>query len=55
MFIVEALPFTVAMILVADSLASLLRRSQVVTRVVDYLFAGVFSAFAVKILTTQAR
>lgn len=55
MFIVEALPFTVAMILVADSLASLLRRSQMVTRVVDYLFAGVFSAFAVKILTTQAR
>ncbi|TJV08449.1 MAG: LysE family translocator, partial [Mesorhizobium sp.] len=25
------------------------------TRVVDYLFAGVFSAFALKILTAQAK
>ena len=35
--------------------ASMLRKSPTVTRVVDYLFAGVFSAFALKILTAQAK
>jgi threonine/homoserine/homoserine lactone efflux protein len=32
-----------------------LRKTPTVTRVIDYLFAGVFTAFAVKILTAQAR
>jgi threonine/homoserine/homoserine lactone efflux protein len=43
------------MVLAADKFAGLLRKSARVTRVVDYLFAGVFSAFAIKILTAQAK
>ena len=55
LFIVLALPVTVPMVLAADKFAGLLRKSRRVTRFVDYLFAGVFSAFALKILTAQAR
>lgn len=55
LFIPLALPVTIPMVLAADSFSKLLRKSPKVTRTVDYLFAGVFSAFAIKILTTQAR
>lgn len=55
LFIVVSLPVTVPMVLAADRFAGALRRSPRVTRIVDYLFAGVFSAFALKILTAQAR
>ena len=54
-FIVISLPVTVPMVLLADGFSALLRQSPRVTRVVDYLFAGVFSAFALKILSAQAR
>lgn len=54
-FIVLALPITAPMIIAADRFAGLLRKSPKVTRIVDYLFAGVFSAFALKILTAQAK
>ena len=54
-FIVVSLPLTIAMVIAADKLAALLRGNPRVTRIVDYVFAGVFSAFAVKILTAQAR
>jgi threonine/homoserine/homoserine lactone efflux protein len=30
-----------------------LKESPKATRVIDFMFAGIFSAFAVKILTTQ--
>ena len=55
LFIPLSLPVTVPMVLAADGFSKLLRKSPRVTRVVDYLFAGVFSAFALKILTAQAR
>ncbi|GHC74131.1 LysE family translocator [Limoniibacter endophyticus] len=55
MFIPLSLPFTIPMVLAADKFAGLLKKSPVVTRVIDWLFAGIFSAFAVKILTAQAR
>ncbi|MCT7377784.1 LysE family translocator [Chelativorans salis] len=55
LFIPLALPITTPMVLAADGFSKLLRKSPKVTRAVDYLFAGVFSAFAVKILTAQAR
>jgi threonine/homoserine/homoserine lactone efflux protein len=55
MFIAVSLPVTIPMVLAADRFAGLLRKSARVTRVVDYLFAGVFSAFALKILTAQTR
>lgn len=55
LFIPISLPVTVPMVLAADSFSSLLRKSPRVTRVIDYLFAGVFSAFALRILTASAR
>lgn len=55
LFIPLCLPITTPMVIAADRFAGLLRKSPTVTRVVDYLFAGVFSAFALKILTAQAR
>jgi threonine/homoserine/homoserine lactone efflux protein len=54
-FIVLALPITAPMVIAADRFAGLLKKSPRVTRIVDYLFAGVFSAFALKILTAQAK
>ncbi len=54
-FIALALPITIPMILAAHGFSSLMRRNPRVTRMVDWLFAGVFSAFAAKILLTQAR
>ncbi|MFI0842713.1 LysE family translocator [Mesorhizobium sp. IMUNJ 23232] len=55
MFIVLSIPVTAPMVIAADRFAGLLRKSPRVTRIVDYLFAGVFSAFALKILTAQAK
>ncbi|WP_157014482.1 LysE family translocator [Mesorhizobium xinjiangense] len=55
LFIPLSLPVTVPMVLAADGFAGLMKKSPKVTRVVDYLFAGVFSAFALKILTAQAK
>ncbi|MBX9453876.1 MAG: LysE family translocator [Mesorhizobium sp.] len=55
LFIPISLPVTVPMVLAADSFASMLKRMPRVMRVVDYLFAGIFSAFALRILTASAR
>jgi threonine/homoserine/homoserine lactone efflux protein len=55
LFIPLSLPVTVPMVLAAGRFAGLLRRSPRVTRMIDYLFAGVFSAFAIRILATEAR
>ncbi|MBO0903136.1 LysE family translocator [Jiella sonneratiae] len=54
-FIVFATPFSLAMIVAADRLAAALKRKPKITRAIDYVFASVFSAFAVKILMTQGR
>lgn len=55
LFIALSIPITAPMVIAADRFAGLLRGSPRVTRIVDYLFAGVFSAFALKILTAHAR
>ena len=55
MVIVVSVPITIPMILAADRFSLMLRSKPLVTRIVDWLFAGVFSAFAVKILMTQTR
>ena len=55
LFIPLSLPITIPMVIAADGFSRILRRTPTVTRVLDYLFAGVFSAFAIKILTAQAR
>jgi len=53
--IVIALPIAIAVVVSAHGLADWLKRKPQVMRVVDYVFAGVFSVFAVKILLTQSR
>ena len=55
MFIVLSVPATAPMVFAADRFAAAMKRNPRVTRFVDYLFAGVFSAFALKILTAQAK
>lgn len=55
LFIPLSLPITVPMVIAADRFSALLKRSPRVTRIIDYVFAGVFSAFALRILMTQGR
>ena len=52
-FVVIATPISVVMIASASRLGALLKRSPRVMRTVDWLFAGVFGAFAVRLLLTQ--
>ncbi len=52
-FIAFAMPITCAMVLAADRFSRLLRGNRRVSRAIDYLFAGIFGAFAVKILLTR--
>lgn len=55
LFIPICLPITTPMVVAADRLAGLLKHSPRVTRIIDWLFAGVFSAFALKIISAQAK
>ncbi|MEK1891173.1 MAG: LysE family translocator [Phyllobacterium sp.] len=55
LFIPMALPVVTPMIIAADRFSKLLKKNPTVTRVTDWLFAGVFSAFAAKILMAQAK
>jgi len=55
MFIALSIPVTAPMVFAAEKFSAAMKASPRVTRMVDYLFAGVFSAFALKILTAQAR
>nr|WP_272214003.1 LysE family translocator [Marinicella sp. W31]MDC2879940.1 LysE family translocator [Marinicella sp. W31] len=54
-FIAVALLPTIGIVLAADRLSGWLMTHKRILRGIDYLFAGVFSLFAVKILLTQAR
>ncbi|WP_420407802.1 LysE family translocator [Hoeflea sp.] len=53
--ILIALPVAIAVVLGANGLADWLKRKPQVMRVVDYVFAAVFSLFAVRIFLTQTR
>lgn len=53
--ILIALPVAILVVFGANGLADWLRRKPQVMRMVDYVFAAVFSVFAVKILLTQSR
>ena len=55
LFIPLALPVVAPMIIAADRFSKLLKKNPTVTRITDWLFAGVFSAFAAKILMAQAK
>jgi threonine/homoserine/homoserine lactone efflux protein len=54
-FMVVNIPVCGAFILGADRIAALLKTSSRATRVVDWLFAGVLGAFAVKLILTHTR
>ena len=54
-FIAFTAPMAAVMILAADRVIALLRDRPKVMRALDYSFAGLFSAFAVKILAASAR
>ncbi|WP_210496528.1 LysE family translocator [Microvirga antarctica] len=48
-------PMAALMIVFADKVIALLRRRPRVMRTIDYVFAGLFSAFALRILATSAK
>jgi threonine/homoserine/homoserine lactone efflux protein len=52
-FIVVAAPFTLGIILGADRIAGVLRRSPSVMRAADYFFATVLGAFAIRLLLAR--
>jgi threonine/homoserine/homoserine lactone efflux protein len=54
-FLIFTIPLCVLMILGAESVVESLRRQPRIMRMIDYLFAGVFGAFAVKILLTESK
>ncbi len=54
-FIVVNVPVCVPLIFSADKIAGFLKRSPKATRFVDWLFAGVLGAFAVKLVLTQTK
>jgi threonine/homoserine/homoserine lactone efflux protein len=54
-FVAFTAPMAAAMIMGADKVIALLRNRPKVMRALDYTFAGLFSAFAVKILAASAR
>ena len=54
-FIVVSIPVTAPMVLAADRFAAMMKKNPRITRIIDWLFAGVFSVFALKILTAQAK
>ena len=55
LFVVIAIPIVAPMILAADWMSATLRQKPIVTRVIDWLLACVFGAFAVRILLAQSR
>lgn len=54
-FVVLTSPLAILMILGAERFLRGLQRNPRVLRIVDWMFAGVFGAFAARILTTQGR
>jgi threonine/homoserine/homoserine lactone efflux protein len=53
LFYVLALPLTLPMVLAAGALTNFFRRSPRATRMIDYAFATIFGAFAIRILLTE--
>jgi threonine/homoserine/homoserine lactone efflux protein len=55
LFIAISIPITAPVILAAERFSAAMKANPKVTRVIDYLLAGVFSAFALKILAAQTK
>jgi threonine/homoserine/homoserine lactone efflux protein len=54
-FVAFSIPLALLMILGAERVIALLRSRPRVMRIIDYLFASLFGAFALKILATQGK
>jgi threonine/homoserine/homoserine lactone efflux protein len=54
-FVVFSYPLALLLVLGADRLVGTIRRRPRILRAIDWLFAGIFSAFAARIIATQAR
>ena len=54
-FVVFCLPFSILMVLAAERMVTKLKANPRAMRAIDWIFAGVFGAFAAKILVTQVR
>lgn len=54
-FLVMTIPLAILMILGAEKVIDTLKRRPAVMRMIDYSFAGIFGAFAIKILATQGK
>ncbi|SEC89424.1 Threonine/homoserine/homoserine lactone efflux protein [Rhizobiales bacterium GAS191] len=54
-YVAFTLPLAALLILVAERVIAALRRRPRIMRAIDYLFAGVFGAFAIKILAMEGR
>jgi threonine/homoserine/homoserine lactone efflux protein len=54
-FVLVNVPVCVGLILFADRIAVFLKRSPKATRIVDWLFAGVLGAFAVRLVVAESR
>ncbi len=54
-FVVFTIPMAILMILGAERLIDTLRTRPRIMRWIDYAFAGIFGAFAIKILATQGK
>ena len=55
LFVLESVPVVILIVLGAHSLSSWLKRQPKVMRIVDYVFAAVFSLFALRILLAHSR
>jgi threonine/homoserine/homoserine lactone efflux protein len=54
-FLVVSVPGTLPLILGAESIAAFLKRKPAALRAIDYCFAGVMAAFAIKLLLARAK
>lgn len=54
-FIPISLPFTVSMVLAADKFARAIKENPHFVRILDFLMAGIFTAFAVRLLVTEVK
>jgi threonine/homoserine/homoserine lactone efflux protein len=54
-FVVFSLPLCLVMIVGAERMVGHLKRNPRIMRIIDYIFAGIFGAFAVKILLTENK
>ncbi len=52
-FILISILFSTVLIYAVDRVSNMLKRNPRITRIIDWVFAGVFSAFAIRILFTE--